>query len=68
MAVEYEGFDLLVEQIAGQDYRLSPLDSPGSEVRVEKRFPFDELALENRPLSPKKALLRSCGVRRWRRN
>ena len=62
--MKYEDFDLHVEPLAGRDYRVSVLRSPGGEGVVEVRFPYDEIALKNRLLTLENALLRSGGGRR----
>lgn len=62
--MEYEDFDLLIEPIAGLDYRVKVLRSPGGEAEATMRFPYDQLALENRLLTLENALLRSGGKRR----
>jgi formylglycine-generating enzyme required for sulfatase activity len=62
--MNYEDFDLLVEPVAGRDYRVSVLRSPGGEGKVEVRFPYDEIGLKNRLLTLENALLRSGGKRR----
>ncbi|CAG0976145.1 TPR repeat-containing protein YrrB [Anaerolineae bacterium] len=57
-------FDLEIAQGTGRDYPVAVVRSPAGEARATMRFPFDELALENRLKDLQIALLRSGGKRR----
>ena len=62
--MEYEDFDLQIEHLGGQDYRVSVLRSPGGEAAAVMQFPYGELALKNRLLTLENALLKASGRRR----
>jgi len=62
--VDYLDFELQIGPGAGREYSLAVLRSPAGEARETLRFPFDELALENRLQALEIALLRSGGTRR----
>ncbi len=64
MKLEYLDFDLQIAEGEGRDYPVQVLRSPAGEAHGIMRFPFDELALENRLLTLQNALLRSGGTRR----
>ncbi len=59
----YLDFDLEIGSGSGREYPLTARSADG-EARETLRFPFDELALENRLLALQNALLRSGGKRR----
>jgi formylglycine-generating enzyme required for sulfatase activity len=66
--MDYEDFELAIRPGTGRDYPLEVVRAPqGGEARATMRFPFDELALENRLLSLENALLRSGGRHQGRR-
>jgi formylglycine-generating enzyme required for sulfatase activity len=60
----YVDFELEVGPGAGREYPVAVVRSPAGEARETMRFPYDELALENRLLLLRNALLRSGGRRR----
>ena len=64
MRLEYLDFDLQIAEGEGRDYPIQVLQSPAGEAHATMRFPYDELALENRLLTLQNALLRSGGTRR----
>jgi hypothetical protein len=58
--LDYVNFDLEIAHISGLDYTVTVRSGAG-EAQEVMRFPFDELALENRLLMLQNALLRSRG-------
>ncbi len=62
--MNYLDFELEIGLGAGREYPVAVLHSPAGEARATMRFPFDELALENRLKDLQIALLRSGGKRR----
>ena len=44
----YLDFELEIGHGDGREYPIAVMHSPGGEARATMRFPFDELALENR--------------------
>jgi len=62
--VDYLDFELEVSPGQGREYPVAVIRSPAGESRETMRFPFDELALENRLQALQIALLRSSGERR----
>ena len=62
--MDYLDFDLEISDGTGREYPVAVLRSPAGEARAIMRFPYDELALENRLLTLQNALLRSGGKRR----
>ncbi len=57
----YLDFELEIGQGEGREYPVAVVRSPAGEARETMRFPYDELALENRLLTLQNALLRSGG-------
>jgi hypothetical protein len=57
-------FELEIGPGSGREYPVAVIRSPAGEVRETMRFPFDELALENRLKDLQIGLLRSGGKRR----
>jgi formylglycine-generating enzyme required for sulfatase activity len=57
----YLDFELEIGQGEGRKYPVVVVRSPAGEARETMRFPYDELALENRLLMLQNALLRSGG-------
>lgn len=64
VSAHYLDFDLEIANGTGRDYPVAVMRSPAGEARATMRFPFDELALENRLKDLQIALLRSGGKRR----
>jgi len=62
--IKYLDFELEIGSGAGREYPVAVLNSPAGEARETMRFPFDELALQNRLKDLQIALLRSGGKRR----
>ncbi len=62
--LSYLDFELEISPSGGREYVIAVLHSPAGEAREMMRFPFDELALENRLQALQIALLRSGGRRR----
>jgi hypothetical protein len=62
--MEYLDFELEIRPGLGRKYPVEVVRSPAGEASATMRFPFDELALENRLLVLQNALLRSGGTRR----
>jgi hypothetical protein len=62
--MHYLDFELEIGSGVGRDYPVIVVHSPAGEARETMRFPFDELALENRLKDLQIALLRSGGQRR----
>ncbi len=62
----YLDFELEIGLGSGREYPISVVHSPAGEARGTMRFPYDELALENRLLQLQNALLRSGGPHRGR--
>jgi len=62
--LEYLDFELEISPGSGREYPVGVIRSPAGEARATMRFPFDELALENRLQALQIALLRSGGKRR----
>ncbi len=62
--LNYFDFELEIGLGRGRQYPVSVVRSPAGEARETMRFPFDELALENRLKDLQIALLRSGGKRR----
>jgi len=62
--MNYLDFELEIGLGAGREYPVAVVRSPAGEARETMRFPFDELALENRLKDLQIALLRSGGQRR----
>src|SRR5262249_30836773 len=62
--LSYLDFELEISPGGGRKYAITVIDSPAGEARETMRFPFDELALENRLQALQIALLRSGGRRR----
>jgi hypothetical protein len=62
--MNYLDFELEIGLGAGRDYSVAVVRSPAGEAREIMRFPFDELALENRLKDLQIALLRSGGKHR----
>ncbi len=60
----YLDFELGIGPGRGREYPVAVIHSPAGTARATMRFPFEELALENRLLSLQNALLRSGGRRR----
>lgn len=60
---DYLDFDIEIGPGAGRDYPLR-FASPAGQARLAMRFPFDDLALDNRLLKLENALLKSDGKRR----
>ena len=56
-------FEMEISLRQGREYPLA-VNSPGSEARKTLRFPFDEIALENRLFKLERALTRSSGKHR----
>ena len=50
-SMDYLDFDLEIGEGAGREYPVAVLRSPAGEARATMRFPYDELALENRLLN-----------------
>ncbi len=63
-AMNYLDFELEIGLGAGREYPVAVVRSPAGEARETMRFPFDELALENRLKDLQIALLRSGGKHR----
>jgi hypothetical protein len=61
---QYLDFEIEVGQGAGLDYPIAIIQSPAGPARETMRFPYDELALENRLQSLKIALLHAAGGQR----
>ena len=62
--VNYLDFELEIGPGRGREYPISVMESPAGEARELLKFPFDELALDNRLKTLQLALLRSGGARR----
>jgi len=62
--MNYLDFELEIGPGAGREYPVAVVRSPAGEARETMRFPFDELALENRLKDLQIALLRSGGQHR----
>jgi len=62
--LEYLDFELEIGPGKGREYPVAVIRSPAGEVRGVMRFPYDELALQNRLKDLQIALLRSGGPRR----
>jgi hypothetical protein len=62
--MEYLDFELEIGPGQGREYPLAVVRSPAGEARGTMRFPYDELALQNRLKDLQIALLRSGGARR----
>jgi tetratricopeptide (TPR) repeat protein len=62
--VSYLDFEVEIAQGHGREYPMAVVKSPAGEARETLKFPFDELALENRLKALQIALLRSGGSRR----
>jgi len=62
--LSYFDFELEIGPGHGRQYPVCVVHSPAGEARETMRFPFDELALENRLKDLQIALLRSGGKRR----
>ena len=62
--LSYLDFELEIGLGRARQYPVSVVRSPAGEARETMRFPFDELALENRLKDLQIALLRSGGKRR----
>lgn len=62
--MDYFDFELEIGPGSGKEYPISVVHSPAGEARETMRFPYDDLALENRLLTLQKALLSSGGKRR----
>jgi len=60
----YLDFELEIGAGSGREYPVAVIRSPAGEARETMRFPFDELALENRLKDLQIGLLRSGGKRR----
>jgi outer membrane protein assembly factor BamD (BamD/ComL family) len=60
----YLDFEVEIAQGHGREYPVAVVKSPAGEARETLKFPFDELALENRLKALQIALLRSGGSRR----
>jgi hypothetical protein len=63
MKMEYLDFELEIGRGQGREYPVAVIRSPAGEARGTMRFPFDELALQNRLQALQIALSRS-GSRR----
>jgi hypothetical protein len=61
---EYLDFELEIGPGRGRQYTVAVIRSPAGEARETMRFPFGELALQNRLQALQLALLRSGGKRR----
>ena len=61
---DYLDFEVEIGPGEGFDYPIQVIRSPAGEASEIMHFPFDEIALQNRLLSLKIALLRSGGKRR----
>ena len=61
---QYLDFEIEIGEGRGRDYPVAVLCSPAGEARATMRFPYDELALQNRLQALEIALLRSGGRRR----
>jgi hypothetical protein len=64
--MDYLDFELEISPGRGREYPVAVIRSPAGEAHEIMRFPYDELALENRLLTLQNALLRSGGSRRRR--
>lgn len=62
--MEYLDFDLEIQRLAGGQYRVAVVRSPAGEAEAIVRFPYDDIALENRLDKVEIALLKSSGTRR----
>jgi hypothetical protein len=62
--LEYLDFELEISPGRGREYPVAVVRSPAGEARGTMRFPYDELALQNRLKDLQIALLRSGGPRR----
>jgi hypothetical protein len=62
--MEYLDFELEIGSGQGREYPLVVVRSPAGEARGTMRFPYDELALQNRLKDLQIALLRSGGALR----
>src|SRR5512143_1886330 len=62
--VSYLDFEVEIARGYGREYPVAVVKSPAGEARETLKFPFDELALENRLKALQIALLRSGGSRR----
>ncbi len=60
----YLDFELGIGPGRGREYPVAVLHSPAGTARATMRFPFEELALENRIQDLQNVLLRSGGRRR----
>mgnify|MGYP003383460433 CR=1 FL=1 len=61
MRLEYLDFDLQIAEGEGRDYPIQVLQSPAGEAHATMRFPYDELALENRLLTLAQMLINGEG-------
>jgi hypothetical protein len=61
---QYLDFEVEVGVGVGRDYPVAVIHSPAGEARETMRFPYDELALENRLQSLQIALLHAGGAHR----
>jgi hypothetical protein len=59
--MEYLDFELEISPGRGREYPVAVVRSPAGEARGTMRFPYDELALQNRLKDLQIALLRSGG-------
>ena len=62
--MDYLDFEIEIGHGQGREYPVAVIRSPAGEARETMRFPFDELALQNRLQALEIALLRSGGSRR----
>src|SRR5579885_1930124 len=62
--MEYLDVDLEISPGSGREYPLVVRSAAGSEARLTMRFPFDDLALQNRLKDSQIALLRSANLHR----
>ena len=62
--MDYLDFELEIGESKGREYPVRIIHSPAGEAREIMRFPFDQIALENRLKDLQIALLRSGGKRR----
>jgi len=57
--VDHLDFEIEIDQPTGQDYPVTVVHSPAGEGRATMKFPYDELALQNRLQALQLALLGS---------
>jgi hypothetical protein len=62
--MDHLDFEIEIDLTSGREYPVSVIHSPGGEAHATMRFPFDELALENRLQALQIALLSSGRGRR----